>query len=80
MATGLAARRVHCDFRKSKLRPRALDVGIKQHNTHYASTALHCTLRMHCARFHGVRGCGSTVPYGNVYNVLHTCTVMRTAY
>ena len=39
MATGLAACQVHCDFRKSKLRARTLDVGIKQHNTHYASTA-----------------------------------------
>ena len=41
MAMGLAARRVHCDFRKSKLRTRTLDVGIKQHNTHCASTALY---------------------------------------
>ena len=31
---GLAARRLHCDFRKSKLRARAQDVGIKQRNTH----------------------------------------------
>ena len=55
----LAARCVHCDFRKSKHWAQALDVGIKQYNTHYAyaSTALYVP----CTRFCGVRGCGSTV-------------------